>query len=128
MAKAKNPIPFTSPLKLVLVNINIAPPSPANIEAIIIPIHWYLTTLIPCESAAFGFSPIDTNLKPNLVNLITTYKATIKAKTRKKINEAGDTLDQIGNRSKQINRKLGKFEELPENVANSILGAENIEE
>ncbi len=49
-------------------------------------------------------------------------------KTRKKINEAGDTLDQIGNRSKQINRKLGKFEELPENVANSILGAENIEE
>ena len=49
-------------------------------------------------------------------------------KTRKKINEAGNTLDEIGHRSKQINRKLGKFEELPENVANSILGTENIEE
>ena len=49
-------------------------------------------------------------------------------KTKKKINEAGNTLDEIGHRSKQINRKLGKFEELPENVANSILGTENIEE
>lgn len=49
-------------------------------------------------------------------------------KTRKKINEAGNTLDQIGNRSKQINRKLDKFEELPESVANNILGTENAEE
>ena len=52
-------------------------------------------------------------------------------KTRKKINEAGNTLDEIGHRSKQINKKLDKFngyEELPENVANSILGTENIEE
>ena len=97
MAKAKNPIPFTSPLKVVLVNINIAPPSPANIEAIIIPIHWYLTTLIPCESAAFGFSPIDTNLKPNLVNLITTYKATIKAifNIQKFVNPADTSTNDI---------------------------------
>ena len=49
-------------------------------------------------------------------------------KTRKKINEAGNTLDEIGHRSKQINKKLGKFEELPENVANSVLGIEKIEE
>lgn len=52
-------------------------------------------------------------------------------KTRKKINEAGNTLDEIGHRSKQINKKLDKFngyEELPESVANSILGTENIEE
>ena len=52
-------------------------------------------------------------------------------KTKQKINEAGNTLDEIGHRNEQINKKLKKFdgyEELPESVASSILGAENIDE
>ena len=51
--------------------------------------------------------------------------------TKQKINEAGNTLDEIGHRNEQINKKLKKFdgyEELPESVASSILGAENIDE
>lgn len=54
--------------------------------------------------------------------------ANLLDKTKKKINEAGDTLDKIGYRSEQINKKLKGFEELPESDADKILGIESIEE
>lgn len=57
----------------------------------------------------------------------TTF-ANLLDKTKKKINEAGDTLDKIGYKSEQINKKLKGFEELPESDADKILGTESIEE
>lgn len=48
----KNPSPCTLPWNCLTLNKNNEPAIPANIEESKTIIHWYLTTLIPCESTA----------------------------------------------------------------------------
>ena len=68
-ASARKPKPATSPLELQLavVSAYTKPPMPASAPEMVVPAYRILYTLMPSESAAWGFSPQERSRIPNLV-------------------------------------------------------------
>ena len=67
-ARARNPYPATSALKLVDVGTtNTSPPKPPRTPDMRTPAYCMRQTLMPAASAAWGCSPQERSLRPNLV-------------------------------------------------------------
>ncbi len=85
------------------------------------------------NSLSFGYRAVAINEKANEVrSLLAAAKqqydkfGTVIQKAKKKINEAGDALDEADKRNDIIRKKLGKVEELESGEADEILGLESI--